>query len=181
MQSAPRRGRLKVYTFTADKYILEPALSHSKGEAAVARKNPQPITNGKDTLVSFKISKADKRALKEASRIAGVSQTEFVLKDSIARAYRILGQTSLKHIEAHPKLDGGYRYTGRKLAVFPNYLMLENSNHSDQDWADLFGLPISAILEARLLCTKLKQDEYLAWRDAKLLEEAADAELYADE
>lgn len=144
--------------------------------------NPQqPLTTGKDTLVSFKISKADKEALKEASRILGISQTEFVLADSIARAYEVLGRKPLQHIQAHAKRDGGFGYTGRKLAVFPNYLMLENSNHNDQDWADMFGLPLAAIIEARLLCTKLRKDEFATWREAKLAEEGADEELYADE
>lgn len=66
----------------------------------MAAKTPKTLISGKDTIVSFKISKSGKEALKEASRIKGVSQTEFVLKESIARAYKILEQKSLPHIDA---------------------------------------------------------------------------------
>lgn len=135
----------------------------------------------KESLISFKISASDKQVLKEASRIAGVSQTEFVLKESLARARKILGQTDLHHIEPNPRFDGGFRFVGRKLAVFQNYLLLESSPHSDQDWADMYGLPLAAIVEARLVCTRLHNEEYNRWREATLAQDAEDDELYGDD
>jgi len=108
----------------------------------------------------LKVSPTDHDKIRKASEILHLSKSEFVLGYALKIADAVLHQTKYEYLE---DTDSTWNFKGRKLPVFLNFYLSNQSGYSDTEWADLYSLPVAAVREARKLCSGSAAEAYKQW------------------
>jgi len=121
-------------------------------------------------VVRFRVSEADQSIIQNAAIITGLEVSEFLRQAALEKA------ASGEPVDQLEKNDGEWFYKGRKLKVFENYYYLTQTGDSEKEWADLYGIPLAAVKQAKRLCQKIANKEYENWVEYWENEERRDNE-----